>query len=76
MLRRGTRDVRTAVARLEHTLADIEAKIKATRIRAQAMILVGRVLDCHDFADSHRCLLEGDVATSRARSSPGTKRWR
>ena len=34
------------------TLADIEAKIKATRIRAQAMILVGRVLDCHDFADS------------------------
>jgi precorrin-4/cobalt-precorrin-4 C11-methyltransferase len=34
------------------TLGDIEAKIKATRIRAQAMILVGRVLDCHDFADS------------------------
>jgi precorrin-4/cobalt-precorrin-4 C11-methyltransferase len=34
------------------TLADIEAKIKATRIRAQAMILVGRVLDCDDFADS------------------------
>jgi precorrin-4/cobalt-precorrin-4 C11-methyltransferase len=34
------------------TLADIVPTIKATKIRAQAMILVGRALDCHDFADS------------------------
>jgi precorrin-4/cobalt-precorrin-4 C11-methyltransferase len=34
------------------TLADIVTTIKATKIRAQAMILVGRALDCHDFADS------------------------
>jgi ABC-type transport system involved in multi-copper enzyme maturation permease subunit len=31
---------------------DIVATIKATKIRAQAKILVGRALDCHDFADS------------------------
>lgn len=34
------------------TLADIHAKVRAARIRTQAMILVGRVLTATDFADS------------------------
>lgn len=34
------------------TLADISAKVKATRIRSQSIILVGRVLTANDFADS------------------------
>lgn len=34
------------------TLADIQAKVAAAHIRSQAMILVGWVLTCDDFADS------------------------
>lgn len=34
------------------TLADIHARVKAARIKSQAMILVGRVLTSTDFADS------------------------
>ena len=34
------------------TLADIHGKVRAARIRSQAMILVGRVLTSTDFADS------------------------
>ena len=34
------------------TLADIRAKVKAAGIKTQSMILVGRTLTAHDFADS------------------------
>ncbi len=34
------------------TLADIQARVKAARIRTQSMILVGRVLTATDFANS------------------------
>src|SRR5262249_40444718 len=34
------------------TLADIRDKVRAARIKTQAMILVGRVLTATDFADS------------------------
>ena len=34
------------------TLADIHGKVKAARIRSQAMVLLGRVLTSTDFADS------------------------
>ena len=37
---------------LTGTLADIAAKVKASKIRSQAIILVGRALACDDFADS------------------------
>jgi precorrin-4/cobalt-precorrin-4 C11-methyltransferase len=37
---------------LTGTLADIEARVKAARIHATAMVLVGRVLTSTDFADS------------------------
>ena len=35
------------------TLADIVAKVRAKKFTRTSLILVGRVLDCHDFADSY-----------------------
>ena len=35
------------------TLSDIAERVRATRIRTQSMVLVGKVLTADDFADSH-----------------------
>ena len=39
-------------ARVEGTLADIAQKVRAAGVERTAMIIVGRVLDAHGFADS------------------------
>jgi precorrin-4/cobalt-precorrin-4 C11-methyltransferase len=50
------------------TLADIAARARAERLRSTAMVLVGRVLTAHDFADSR--LYAADFTHGYRRADP------
>lgn len=50
------------------TLADIAQKVRDAKISATAIIFVGRVLDCHDFADSR--LYAADFSHRFRRAKP------
>lgn len=52
------------------TLADIAARARAARLRTTSMVLVGRVLTAHDFADSRLYAPEFAHRHRRARPRP------
>lgn len=56
------------------TLADIQARIEGLKIRGAAQILVGRVFDCDDFADSRLYAAEFGHRFRRADPESGADR--